>query len=58
MPGTTFYQRLREKFGRLATPLYGCRIRRGAGTPWAMLHELRVENLLLMERAELRLAPD
>jgi len=28
-----------------------------AGRPLGMLHELRVENLLLMERAELRLAP-
>ena len=28
-----------------------------AGRPSRMLHELRVENLLLMERAELRLAP-
>ena len=27
------------------------------GTPLPMLHELRVENLLLMERAELRLVP-
>ena len=28
-----------------------------AGTPWRVLSELRVENLLLIERAELRLAP-
>ena len=31
--------------------------RRLAGRPFRMLYELRVENLLLMERAELRLAP-
>src|SRR3954447_9312660 len=29
----------------------------GAGRPGGMLSELRVENLLLIERAELRLAP-
>src|SRR4051812_14200662 len=28
-----------------------------AGTPWPVLLELRVENLLLIERAELRLGP-
>ena len=62
--GTSFYQRLREKFGRLASRAVGCApAGRGGdpsappGTPPRVLHELRVENLLLMERAELRLAP-
>ena len=36
------------------------RLRRSVGAAWytgAMLHELRIENLLLIDRAELRLAP-
>ena len=69
--GTTFYQRLRQKFGRLADARRSARRRAGAaertvraadpseapGRPSRMLYELRVENLLLMERAELRLGP-
>ena len=70
-PGATFYQRLREKFGRLATrdcvsrrrgradiaaPIAGSRsVGHRLVHRDAMLHELRVENLLLIERAELRL---
>ena len=61
LPGSSFYRRLREKFGRLAST---CNVAAGASGPSgalvhpsAMLRELRVENLLLIERAELRLAP-
>ena len=57
MPGAT-------STSACATSSAGWRPRRSGGgpsgapgTPSRMLHELRVENLLLMERAELRLAP-
>src|SRR4051794_34830698 len=38
--------------GRAPAPVPSC----VAARPWPVLHELRVENLLLIERAELRLA--
>ena len=78
IPGATFYHRLREKFGRLASWRSRAararlcddvvsRGRAGATDPPVrrapLVHrracccELRVENLLLIERAELRLGP-
>ena len=67
VPGSSFYRRLREKFGRLArvavtSSCQAC-CRRAGSVGGALVdrraccHELRVENLLLIERAELRLAP-
>ena len=68
--GRSFYRRLREKFGLLGEEcLVHSHVRcdevrppfRSVGAlgrhPRRMLLELRVENLLLIERAELRLAP-
>ena len=56
LPGSSFYRRIREKFGhlaRLSEP--GRRVRRRPLLDRAaMLRELRIENLLLIERAELR----
>ena len=62
MPGTTFYQPPAPEVraaGDAAAPERGAAIPSGRGVVdhASMLHELRVENLLLMERAELRLAP-
>ena len=59
-PGASFYHRLRDKFG---TPERNWSVttrpvrRALADIPWRVLLELRVENLLLIERAELRLGP-
>ena len=54
-PGATFYHRLRDKFGRC--PTRRVTLGRSVGRRWytcAVLLELRIENLLLIERAELR----